>query len=376
MFNLDEYISELEYIIGIESGKGCVDGQRKVAEFFKEKFEAIGWKTTLHDIGGAVGPMLSCVNRESEEYDLMMIGHIDTVFTRGMLEKNPFRIDGDKIYGLGTSDMKQGSLLMYHIVKNLDKNILDKLNIAVVFNPDEEIGSIYSKPAYKAIAQKSKYCYVYEATTRIKRRTIERKGAFGLTAEFFGVEGHSGYVFTNGAKSAVHEMAHWIVEFSKLESRERDITVNAGLANGGKAVNIVAEYASLSLGIRFFDTEVYGEILERLKVLEAHAEQKGIKVACKTRYTPPLIPTEEGKEYASHVEKLVKEIEPEFHYQPVSGLSDANHIAQFGPIVIDSLGPMGANSHTENEHTFINEIETSLKVSSLMIEDLYKNKIQ
>ncbi|MBR5139918.1 MAG: M20/M25/M40 family metallo-hydrolase [Clostridia bacterium] len=375
MFDLKEFIAELEEITAIESGTGCVDGQREVAEYFKARFDALGWKSTLHDIGDATGPMLSCVNREAESYDLMMIGHIDTVFPRGMLEKNPFRIEDNKIYGLGVADMKQGALMMYHIVKNLDKEVLDKINIAVVFNPDEEIGSTYSKPAYKSIAEKSKYCYIYEASSILGHRTIKRKGSFGLEAQFYGVKGHSGYVFTNGAKSAVHEMAHWIVEFCKLEDRERDITVNAGIANGGSAINIVADHASLALGIRFFDIEVKNEILAKLKELEGHAEEKGIKVTyTKNRFTSPLVPTKDGLSYAEHAEKIAKAIDPDFHYKAVPGLSDGNQIADLGPIVIDSLGPAGTKVHTENEHLLIDKIEISYKVSEALIKDIAENK--
>ena len=377
MFNLKEFIGELEEITAIESGTGCVDGQREVAEYFKAKLDALGWKSTLHDIGDATGPMLSCVNREAESYDLMMIGHIDTVFPRGMLEKNPFRIEGDKIYGLGVADMKQGALMMYHIVKDLDKEVLDKLNIALIFNPDEEIGSIYSRPAYKAIAEKSKYCYIYEAGSLNGRRTIQRKGCFGLMADFHGVEGHSGGVFTNGAKSAIHEMAHWIVEFNKMESRERDITVNAGLANGGKAINIVADHASLGLGIRYFDIAVKDEVAAKLRELEAHAEEKGIKVTyTKNRFITPLVPNEEGRKYTQHALEVARSVDPDFHYSEKgsSGLSDGNQVADLGPIVIDSLGPAGTKVHTENEHLFIDKIEISYKVSEALIKDIAENK--
>lgn len=377
MFNLQEFIRELEEITAIESGTGCIDEQTEVAKYFKAKFDALGWITNLHDIGNETGPMLSCTNREAESYDLMMIGHIDTVFPRGMLEKNPFRIEDDKIYGLGVADMKQGALMMYHIVKNLDKEVLDKLNIAVVFNPDEEIGSIYSRPAYKSIAEKSKYCYIYESGSRNGCRTIQRKGCFGLMAEFHGVEGHSGGVFTNGAKSAIHEMAHWIVEFNKLESRERDITVNAGLANGGKAINIVADHASLGLGIRYYDISVKDEVAAKLKELEAHAAEKGITVTyTKNRFITPLVPSEEGRKYTEHALEVARGVDPDFYYSnPGSpGLSDGNQVADLGPIVIDSLGPSGAKLHTENEHLFIDRIEISYKVSEVLIKDIAENK--
>jgi glutamate carboxypeptidase len=319
--------------------------------------------------------MLSCTNKDADHYDLMMIGHIDTVFPRGMLEKNPYRVDGDKIYGLGTADMKQGALMMYYLMKDMDKSVLDKLSIAVVFNPDEEIGSMYSMPAYKDIAQKSKYCYIYEPTSINGLKVIERKGCLGLIAEFFGVEGHAGYMFTNGSRSAIHEMAYWIVEFNKLQDKENDTTVNAGVVNGGKAINIVAEYAKLDLGIRFFKPEIKAKVQETLARLEEHAKENGIKVTYqKNRFISPLAPTEEALEYANHAMEVAKAVDENYHYTPAGGLSDANQIADFGPIIIDGFGPAGAKIHTEYEHLYVDEVEKAFKVSEILITDLANSK--
>ena len=374
MFNLQEYLVDLEKLVSIDSGKDCVDGQREVALFLKEKFDSLGWQTELHDIGTEVGPMLSCVNRKADKYDLMMIGHIDTVFPKGYLEKNPFRIDGDLVYGSGVADMKQGALMMYYLMKEMPKEVIDDLSIVAVFNPDEEIGSRYSMSKYKAFAEKSKYCYVYEATPFTGKRTIERKGAFGLTAEFFGKEGHSGYAFTNGAKSAVNELVYWITEFNKLHSAERDTTVNSVILNGGTASNIVPGYGKIKTGIRYFIKEEIEQINKTLLHLQEHANEQGIKVECAIIIEPPLVPTKEGYQYAKEVAELVKGIVPDFDYEAKGGLSDGNHIGQYGPIVIDSLGPTGANVHTDKECIKLSGIEESFNVSTLMIKDLTERK--
>ena len=375
MFNLNEYLKDLETIINIESGTGCVAEQTQVAQFFKQKFDELGFITTLHDIGDKTGPMLSCANKKADHYDLMMIGHIDTVFERGMLEKNPFRIDGDKIRGLGVADMKQGSLMMYHIMKCMDKKVLDNLSIIVVFNPDEEIGSIYSMPAYKDIASRTKYCYIYEPERMDGARVIERKGSYGLIAEFFGTEGHSSAIFTKKLKSAINEMVYWITEFNKLHSEEDQTGVNAGVVSGGKAINIVPEYAKLDLGIRLVKKSVVEEVKQTLARCEKHAEEMGIRVNyLKNRFIPPLVPTEEGYAYAKRAEELAKTIDKNFYYVLSGGISDANQIAQFGPITIDGMGPRGTNVHSVDEYMDLNGIENSYKVSKLLIEDLAKNK--
>src|SRR6202043_4012544 len=44
----------------------------------------------------------------------MLIAHMDTVYLRGMLAQQPFRIDGNRAYGLGIADDKHGVALILH----------------------------------------------------------------------------------------------------------------------------------------------------------------------------------------------------------------------------------------------------------------------
>lgn len=53
--------------------------------------------------------------------------------------------------------------------------------------------------------------------------------------------------------SAVLEMGHYIVELMSLADREKDTTVNVGIANGGTARNVVADHAKISVEMRFRD---------------------------------------------------------------------------------------------------------------------------
>ncbi len=59
-----------------------------------------------------------------------------------MLKDQPFRIDGDKAYGLGIADDKQGVALILHSVALLQKlNFKDYGTLTVLTNGDEEISS-------------------------------------------------------------------------------------------------------------------------------------------------------------------------------------------------------------------------------------------
>ena len=84
-----EFLQDLETLVNIDSGSRCPEGIRKVAEFFKGKFETLGWVVKVHELDEKIGPCLEIYNRESSCYDGLMMGHMDTVFPLGTVADRP-----------------------------------------------------------------------------------------------------------------------------------------------------------------------------------------------------------------------------------------------------------------------------------------------
>src|SRR5262249_15296877 len=75
----------------------------------------------------------------------MLIAHMDTVYAKGILETEPFRQEGNLLYGPGIADDKGGIAVILHALQVLkESGWRDYATIVVVFNPDEEIGSVGS----------------------------------------------------------------------------------------------------------------------------------------------------------------------------------------------------------------------------------------
>ena len=75
----------------------------------------------------------------------MLIAHMDTVYAKGILATEPYRQDGNKLYGPGIADDKGGIAVILHSLAILrDAGWKDYARLTVLFNPDEEIGSIGS----------------------------------------------------------------------------------------------------------------------------------------------------------------------------------------------------------------------------------------
>ena len=73
---------------------------------------------------------------------VLLLAHMDTVYEKGMGAKQPFRIDGDRAYGLGIADDKQGVALLLHTVAMLQAMKFQQYGtLTVLITGDEEISA-------------------------------------------------------------------------------------------------------------------------------------------------------------------------------------------------------------------------------------------
>lgn len=379
--DLELYLRQLEELVNIDSGSKNAAGINRVADRLEQWYLELGWHVKPYFLGEETGRLLLITNRpDADHYDVMFVGHMDTVFPDGTAAKRPFRIEGDNYYGPGVGDMKNGDLAMYHVAANLLERELKGLSIAMVYNPDEEIGSRYSRDTLDMLGSRADYIFVMESAGHNGvRHCIGRKGSLTYEIEFHGKAAHSGYMFEVENASAVLEMGHYIVELMGLASREKDTTVNVGIAQGGTARNVVAEYAKIDVEMRFKSDS------ERLRLKKAVAEMingapfvEGVKaVIVSERECPPMERTDAAVRYAEHLRGLAKELGIPFEEKDRGGLSDGNHLSRCGhAIVLDGMGPHGALDHSDKEYGYIGSVEPCVRLLIRALEDMMERKLQ
>ena len=102
----------------------------------------------MEDTPAQTGRIVRATFRGTGTKKILLIAHMDTVYLQGMLAKQPFRIDGDRAYGLGISDDKQGIAVILHTVAMLQAlDFREYGTLTVLVNADEEISS----PASRAL---------------------------------------------------------------------------------------------------------------------------------------------------------------------------------------------------------------------------------
>ena len=355
---LAKYLRDLEMLVNIDSSQDSPEGIREVATFFNREFMLMGWKTSMVDVG-AVAPCFVAVTREAEHYDIFLTGHMDTVFPKGTAAQRPFSIDGNIAKGPGVCDMKHGLLSALYAIRSLETEVLDRLNVIVAFQPDEEIGSPYSRNLLIDYAKKSDICLVLEAAEAedVPVHCIQRKGIIKYQFKFTGRAGHAGSMFTNGGISAITEMSYWINSIMGLVNREKETTANIGLVSGGTASNVIAEKAEMTGEIRFELLEEADKANKLIESLYDHAKEAGVTVErTHTRFDPPMMPSEETEVFVSWLDSIANTEGRSFTVRKRGGLSAANFISPHIPVCVDGMGPSGNGAHSVNEYLCVDSI--------------------
>ena len=145
-------LGTLKDMVGIKSGSRDLEGLATLSALIAQRLQSSGMTVQalptqspgLHPQlkGAKLGSMVYGTRAGSGQRKVLLIAHMDTVYPKGMGAKQPFRVDGDKAYGLGISDDKGGVALILHTVQLLEQmGFKDYAQLGVLINADEEIGS-------------------------------------------------------------------------------------------------------------------------------------------------------------------------------------------------------------------------------------------
>ena len=374
-FDLSGYLKDLAYIVNIDSGSKHPEGTAKVAEFFREKFVGIGWKVKVHTVDSSVGPCLEIVNTDQNNYDLLFMGHMDTVFAVGTAAERPFTIKENKAYGPGVLDMKPGLLYIYYVLESLQRaGKLAGVNVCAAFNSDEEISSRYSRPWLENLARKSKYALVLEAARANGNLVNERKGIGRYTIDISGVAAHAGVDHEKG-RSAIQELSHWIQFLHSQTNYEIGTTVNVGLVSGGIGANTVAEHAKAEVDMRICTLDEAERIETLMHAFAAHPKTQGVTVKVSGKVMrPPMVPSDSTLQLCAEVEKIAADLGIDIKWTATGGGSDGNFSANLGVTTIDGLGPVGGSGHSSSEYLVVDSIEPRFHLLYRTIEHIIDNK--
>lgn len=362
---LEAYLKDLAPLVNIDCGTANQAGVTETAKIMQGYFNSIGFHTELVDLGPEVGKGMFATNKPgADHYDVLLNGHLDTVYPDGTAAARPLTIKGDRAYGPGCSDCKGGVLAIYYALKEARPEDLERLAIAVALNPDEEVGSKNSTEWLSGLAAKSDRALVFEAARAGGELVRSRKGVAEFDITFHGKASHAGNAPYKGGNANVAAL-HFILAAVGLADVEKGITVNPGVIIGGTAPNAISDKCVVKIDLRYWNNEDRALITAQLEKLAEATWAPRVTQTYEWGCWGPAMPySDSTKELVGQITKAAELEGFDIPWIDAGGGSDGNHMAEHGTPVVDGCGPAGGDFHCENEFLRLDTVEERIRMIS------------
>lgn len=292
------------------------------------------------------------VPRGRERAIQMLVGHCDTVWPVGTIERMPVRVEDDTVWGPGVFDMKGGLVQMLFALRAIrDLGLRPPADCVVVINSDEEIGSADSTPLIRRLARRATRAFILEpAFGRTGKLKTSRKASGGFTVTVKGRAAHAGINPEEGA-SAILEMSYQVQKLFALNDPARGVTVNVGTIDGGLRSNVVAAEVRASVDVRVRTCQDAAAIEAAIHGLRPINPETTIVVAGEITQLP-MEPVPRNQALWRLARDLGLRLGMELEEASVGGASDGNTTSQY-TATLDGLGAVGDGAHASHEQALI-----------------------
>lgn len=307
-----------------------------------------------HIPGEATGGHLFArpAERERGRVLQLLLGHMDTVWPLGTVGDMPVEVDGEVIRGPGTFDMKVGLAQAVFALRALrDLDVVPAVVPVVLITSDEEIGSPESERHIIRLAKRVERAYVIEPalgpTGKLKTR---RRGLAHFTLRVIGKEAHAGLDPDSGA-SAILELSYLIQQLHALADRERGITVNVGVIEGGTRANVIAPTSRAEVDVRVWTAQDARRIESAIRSLKPTVPGTRVEIEGVVG-REPMERTPRNAVLWEAADGLARGLGIELEEGDSGGGSDGN-LTSLHTATLDGLGAVGDGAHARHEFACI-----------------------
>ncbi len=383
-------LDTLKDLVSIESGSRDLEGLARLADLVAGRLRALGGEVELVDVSAGmyrmgdtperVGQAVRATFRGAGTRKVLLIAHMDTVYVRGMAERQPFRVDGDKAYGLGIADDKQGIAVILHALSMLRSlGFRDFGAITVLINGDEEISSPGSRGLLTRLGAEHDATMSFEASrAESDKLALATAGIASVTLDVRGRASHAGSAPQLGV-NALYELAHQVLQTRDMSRPEVGLKLNWTLARAGQNRNVIPAEAQAQADVRVLRVADYDGIEAALRERIGNRLLPEAKVEMRfERRRPPLEATPASRSLAGHAQAIYRELGKELVVDEVAegGGTDAAFAAlETKNAVVERFGLQGFGAHSNDaEYVLVGSIEPRLYLAARLIMDVAQGK--
>ncbi len=384
-------LESLKELVSIESGSADIEGLDRMAALIAGRLKVLGGNVEMIEPGPdiykmidtpeKIGKMVRATFTGTGTQKILLLAHMDTVYPCGMIAQQPFKIDGDRAYGLGIADDRHGIAVILHTLAILKAmNFREYGTLTVLINGDEEVSSPASRNLITKLGDEHDAVMSFEGGGGPKDDRV-RLATSGIALALLTVRGrasHSGAAPERGV-NALYELSHQLLQARDLSEPEVGLKVNWTLANAGIVRNMIPPRAQAQADIRVHRVSDYEGIERKLRerIKNKLLPEAQVELDFERR-RPPLQATEASRALGAHAQTIYGEIGKKLRVRdrPTGGGTDAAFAAlKTKAPVIEGFGLRGFGAHsTDSEYVLTDSIEPRLYLAARMIMDIARGK--
>ena len=296
-----------------------------------------------------------------------ILSHMDTVWAVGTVAGRPTRVDGNRIYGVGSMDMKGGIVIALWALRALrELNLFPAQPITYMLNSDEETGSKHSAAEIEQEALSHKVVFVTEPPQDGKYKT-ERKGVSQYKITSKGRAAHAGADHQRGI-NAIEEMARQVLAVQALTNYEIGTTANVGVISGGTRGNVVPAEAEVEINVRARTKVNQQAIHQQIMSLQPNHPEAELLIDGGVG-VPPMERTPEIAALFKQAQALAAGMGIAIDEGSTGGGSDGNKTAALGVPTLDGMGIVGDGGHAITEYGEIDSMPERAAIMAAMLRE-------
>jgi glutamate carboxypeptidase len=299
---------------------------------------------------------------------VLLLGHMDTVWPLGETKERPFHVVRGRATGPGVFDMKGGLVIgLYALAALCELEITPAHRLVFLFNSDEEVGSPTSREFIEEEGRRSEAVLVLEPS-RDDALVTWRKGVGRFELEIQGRASHSGAAHNQGV-SAVEELAHQILRLEAMTDYERGTTVNVGVVEGGSKVNVRPASSWAEIDLRVTSAREGRRMTENIRKLRPMNRRASLIISGGMN-RPPWEASPAGQFLFEQARRVGATLGMELWPAGTGGASDGNFTAALGIPTLDGLGVVGNDAHALSEWVDLSSLPRRAALLAELILDL------
>lgn len=342
--HLPTIVEYIEHMVSMDSHVHNIQGVNQLGEWISTRFQRLHFDRRVYP-HAEVGDILYFTNHDQDRNDILILGHLDTVY--GFQDHVPFSEEHGRIYGSGAAESKGGIAIALVALQALRfARALKKIHCAVLLTTDNTIGGRFSGGLVRDLAARSRFVIGTKYSDPGGTCVISCSGSQEYCIELNSVKRGRRKTSLDLVSSLARKSLAW----QKLSSGERGIRIIidslAAQTNPGR----IADHATATITARFSTRQQSAELDREIRSIAERGANGNLQVQIRSGARRlPVVESEENRRFFERLRNVAEQLEVNLEPTHRGIPSDICQVPEGIP-VLDGFGPIGAETRSPSEH--------------------------